>query len=121
MSRKHSDTARGDGGGMIPRRVAWLIIVLAFLSPLGLLAKGTAFGEWSAAGLKKAFGYAPKGMVKLESFWRWAPLAGYGVQGRQGELMRSMAYILSTAIGVVAILAIFKCVELLLKSLSDRS
>lgn len=99
------------------RKMTWLIVLLAVLSPLGLSAEGTAYGEWGASELKKIVGYAPRGMVRLETFWRWSPLPDYSVQGWQGELMGVIAYILSAAIGVAAIFAVFKGAEFLLKTL----
>ena len=52
-----------------PRREPlWLAIaVLLALSPLGLLAKGEAWGEWDAAETARRAGYAPPGLTAIES------------------------------------------------------
>lgn len=99
------------------RKMIWMTVLLAVFSPLGLLAEGTAYGEWGASELKKIVGYTPRGMVKLEGLWRWAPLPKYSVKGWPGALPAAGAYILSTVIGIVAILVIFKGAEFLLKTI----
>ena len=51
--------ARGDGG-----RTRWLwalVPVLMAAAPLGLLASGAAWGEWSRQGLRQRLGYVPQG------------------------------------------------------------
>jgi cobalt/nickel transport system permease protein len=52
--------------------------ILVLLTPLGVLAPGTAWGEWSASQLRSALGYAPAGLQRLGSAWtalmpRYAP------------------------------------------------
>ncbi|MDR3686207.1 MAG: cobalt transporter CbiM [Coriobacteriia bacterium] len=39
------------------------------LTPIGLLASGTAWGEWSAEQLKATLGFVPAGMEKLGGIW----------------------------------------------------
>ena len=39
-----------------------LIAVIAILAPVGLLAPGTAWGEWGLDEIKKVAGYLPAGM-----------------------------------------------------------
>ncbi len=46
------------------------LFVLIALTPLGLLTKGTAWGEWGTDEVKKAVGYAPAGMQKMAEFWK---------------------------------------------------
>jgi cobalt/nickel transport protein len=49
----------------------WLILIaLAILSPLGLLADGTAWGEWDADELKETLGYVPQGMERFKDLWQ---------------------------------------------------
>jgi cobalt/nickel transport system permease protein len=74
------------------------LVVLAFATPLGLLAAGTAWGEWGADELKDMLGYVPKGLKGIGDFWK-APLPDYGVPG-----MGNVAgYILSALIGLAVI------------------
>jgi len=39
-----------------------LIFVIAIFSPIGLLAKGSAWGEWDVRGIKSLIGYIYEGM-----------------------------------------------------------
>ncbi|HEX5227907.1 MAG TPA: cobalt transporter CbiM [Bryobacteraceae bacterium] len=51
----------------------WLVVgVLVLLTPLGILAVGTAWGEWSV----QDFAHAPPGLARLSALWS-APLARY--------------------------------------------
>src|SRR5512136_1189050 len=63
-----------------PRRLAWLWVGLAVLIvavPLGLLAPGTAWGEWSSRQLTSlGLSSVPQGLAQLEGLWR-APLPAY--------------------------------------------
>ncbi|MBI5749976.1 MAG: cobalt transporter CbiM [Nitrospinae bacterium] len=78
--------------------LAFLII----LTPLGLIAQGTAWGEWSAEELKKILGFIPEGIGRLEGIWI-AMFGGYNMQGWEGQLMSAAGYILSAFIGVAVI------------------
>jgi cobalt/nickel transport system permease protein len=96
----------GAGGGPGFRlRWAWVaLIVLALASPLGLLAPGTAWGEWSASQLAAmGLGSVPAGLAKLSGLWG-APMAGYRLPFLGHA---SLGYVLSAALGVavVALLA----------------
>ena len=93
------------------KKYAAVIITLALLSPIGLLAKGTAFGEWSAAELKQKLGYVPHGLVRLESIWS-APLAGYNLSGWNNGLLQAVGYIISALVGIGLIFIIFKVISL---------
>ncbi|WP_297425848.1 cobalt transporter CbiM [Clostridium sp.] len=76
--------------------------ILILATPLGLLAKGTAWGEWGAEEFKSLIGFIPKGMedgVKFNS-----PMPGYSFEFLQGYL----GYILSALAGVIIIFIIFK-------------
>ena len=86
-----------------PRRLAWLWVGLAVLIvavPLGLLAPGTAWGEWSSnqlthLGLKAV----PQGLAQLEGLWS-APMSGYNAPALGNS---NAGYILSAILGVVLI------------------
>ena len=69
--------------------------VMALLSPLGLLAKGTAWGEWSAAELSQRTGLIPAGLERLESTWT-AAVEDYNLPG----WMEVPGYLLSAALGI---------------------
>jgi cobalt/nickel transport system permease protein len=81
----------------------WLIgslalIVLGFATPLGLLAVGTAWGEWGADELGGMLGYVPKGLESMGDFWK-APIPDYSIHGI-GDVP---GYILSAFIGLIII------------------
>ena len=79
-----------------------LIAILAVLSPLGLLAQGTAWGEWGIDEIKGLTGYIPKGMEKGFSFS--SPIPDYAV----GNIAPIIGYILSAAAGIAILVIIFK-------------
>ena len=43
--------------------------VLVLLTPIGVLAPGTAWGEWGAEEMKALVGYMPQGMEQVGSLW----------------------------------------------------
>ena len=82
------------------RRLWILLAVLVVLVPLGLLAPGSAFAEWSASQLETVFGMTPPaGLTSLEGLYN-APLRGYSVPGATTFTQLSLAYVLAAAIGV---------------------
>lgn len=79
-------------------RPLWLVVLaLIALSPLGLLASGTAFGEWGEAELTKLFGFVPAGISRFSHLWT-SPLAGYRLSGHS----LAYGYIFSAVIGAAA-------------------
>lgn len=87
-----------------------LIIAMICLSPLGLLAKGTAWGEWGPDKINsvvikgKALGFIPKGMKN--GFVHNAFMKDYSLHG----LPEIVGYILSAMVGVSVLLIIFKLI-----------
>lgn len=94
-----------------PARLWWTIAFLMLFTPLGILAAGTAWGEWSSADLtnphtRQQIGIAsgnhappssvPVGIQKLSSLWT-APFPGYAPR-----FVRSpqLGYLLSAMFGV---------------------
>ncbi len=82
----------------------WIVLlVLAILTPLGLLASGTAFGEWNSKQLQQTLGYVPDGVKKGEALWQ-AIFSGYNMPGFGNDFMHSgIGYILSAVIGIALI------------------
>jgi cobalt/nickel transport system permease protein len=71
----------------------WLGLgILLVLTPLGILAVGTAWGEWSA----KDFRTPPRGLAQLSSLWT-APLSGYAPSFIPNA---SFGYLVSAMFGV---------------------
>jgi cobalt/nickel transport system permease protein len=98
-------------GGWRSTQKLWIgLAILMILSPLGLLAAGTAWGEWAPedfnhpaarqeiqAGSLNATApeQAPSGLSELSSFWT-APIPDYAPSWMQSE---AFGYILSALVG----------------------
>ncbi len=82
----------------------WIgLAILIVFTPLGLLATGTAFGEWGSVELQRTLGYVPEGISKGETLWQ-AIFSGYSVPGLGGSFFHSsIGYILSAVIGIALI------------------
>lgn len=89
-----------------------LLAVLIAATPLGLIATGTAWGEWGADEIAEvttngvALGYTPQGLAKGWSLTTIMP--DYTFAG-MGDVM---AYILSAIIGVAGVIIIFKLISI---------
>ena len=92
-----------------------LAAILIAATPLGLLATGTAWGEWGAdeiaeiAETGEALGYTPQGM--LEGFSLDVVMPDYTL----GEVNEVAAYILSAVIGTALLVIIFKLLSMALR------
>ena len=101
----------------------WITLVfLAILSPLGLLANGTAWGEWGAQEMQETLGYVPQGMGRLGELWQAffpdysMPFLGEGTVGEYA------GYIFSAIIGSVIVYALVLVItKLLLTQKMNRS
>ena len=134
---QHSDPALlkfhepADGGWRIPR-VVWVgLAALLIATPLGLLAKGTAWGEWGvedfqspgkrheiAAASQQVVPpqTAPSGMQRLAALWKPA-LPDYTVPFLKSE---QIGYVLSAMLGTGLILAATLATQSLLRALKRR-
>ncbi len=74
------------------------LAVLVVLTPLGLIAKGTAWGEWGGDELKDKLGYIPSGFAKIAGWWK-AVMPNYSLNGSETAL----GYILSAVVGMLLI------------------
>jgi hypothetical protein len=72
------------------------LAVLVILTPLGLIATGTAFGEWGPDEIREQLGFVPLGIEKLSIQWN-APIPDYGLPG----LEPTIAYYIAAVLGVV--------------------
>lgn len=91
-----------------PLRPLWIgLVVLIILTPLGLLAQGTAWGEWASKELKSILGYVPEGFKGLENVWNGI-MPSYNLHGFDSPVKSAVGYIISAAVGSAAIvLAIY--------------
>ena len=77
------------------------LAALVVLCPLGLLAVGTAYGEWGPDDIKDMVGYVPAGLEQLSSLWS-APLADYDFPGGHETVPeQAPGYYVSAIVGVL--------------------
>jgi cobalt/nickel transport system permease protein len=106
------------GGWRVARPLLIGLAVLMVLSPLGLLAVGTAWGEWGASdyadpamrqqiivasGQQAPPAQAPKGLAQLSSIWT-APIPDYAPPWMQSA---EFGYIMSAIVGAGLIILVF--------------
>ena len=91
------------------------LAVLICLAPLGLLAQGTAWGEWGVEEMAGLVGYTPSGMTSGFSLDVLMPDYSFGA------LPDVFAYILSAVIGVAAVILIFRVAAACMKEKTDYS
>lgn len=84
------------------RKTALVGAGLIAATPLGLLATGTAFGEWSGVQLAQRWGALPDGFARYTDWWPYSPLPDYGFDGG-GYLV--VGYWISAFVGVAVIVA----------------
>ena len=78
----------------------WLLwgglALMALAVPIGLLASGTAWGEWGLQQLKTlGLGFVPTGLENFRGWWH-APLPGYGFP----RIAASVGYVFSAFMGI---------------------
>lgn len=80
-------------------RALWVgLAALIVITPIGLLAPGTAWGEWGAEELTSlGLSFIPKGLGKLSGLWS-APMPDYDISAL-GNV--NVSYILSAIVGVL--------------------
>lgn len=83
-----------------------LLGVLIALVPLGLIAQGTAWGEWGSEEFVDMIGYTPSGMLNGFSFESLLP--DYSLAG----LPDAVGYYLSAIIGVGLLIIIFRLLSM---------
>ena len=108
--------AASEAGSFRKLRWVWVgLAILAVASPLGLLAPGTAWGEWGTAELANmGLATIPTGLAKLSSLWG-APLAGYDLPVL-GNV--NLGYMLSALVGILVVAVVVWLFTLLLTSRS---
>ena len=80
------------------------LIVIALLTPLGLLASGTAWGEWGGEDLQAKLGFVPTGLQKLGDFWNHILFKDYGIAGFDQSFWRqALGYIISAFFALLVI------------------
>jgi cobalt/nickel transport protein len=89
------------------RNVLTGLIILILLSPLGLLAQGTAWGEWGLDEIKQHAGFIPQGMARFNEIMKII-LPDYAIPGFDKNFFQAaLGYIFSALIGIGLIALIF--------------
>jgi cobalt/nickel transport system permease protein len=114
LEMAHQPQQASAAGTMARLRPLWIgLAVLIVLSPIGLLAPGTAWGEWGAEELTDlGLGFVPAGLEKLGSLWG-APLPDYDLPALGNA---SLAYVLSAIIGIVVTVILVALFTMLLST-----
>ena len=83
------------------RNTIILLATLVVLTPLGLIASGSAFGEWNLEALKEKIGYVPSGLSGSSQLWS-APMRDYGISGLGNTTVGTVTgYVISAVVGVL--------------------
>jgi len=105
LQRTHSSLIKADATERKEGKIwmLWGILgLLALATPIGLLASGTAWGEWGLDELQNlGLGFIPSGMEKLSNWWH-APLPDYGIP----RMASVIGYIFSAFIGIALVIVL---------------
>lgn len=96
----------------------WGLGILILLCPLGLIATGTAFGEWGLDELAKSeeVGFIPQGLARFADFWQHSVLPDYSIPGMTSTFAQSaVGYIVSALVGVGLVLIVITLLGKLVK------
>ena len=83
------------------RRFAYILA----LTPIGLLATGTAWGEWDPEELRKLIGFVPKGVAQSHALVQ-PIMPDYGFASAQGGFAQVAGYLLSACLGCGLVMAV---------------
>ena len=105
LQRTHSSLIKADVPAKKEGKI-WLLWgalgLVALATPIGLLASGTAWGEWGVDELKDlGLGFIPSGVDRFAEWWP-APLPDYGIP-RVGAVV---GYVLCAFIGIALVAAL---------------
>jgi cobalt/nickel transport system permease protein len=79
---------------------------LILLSPLGLLASGTAWGEWGGDEIKDKLGYIPNGMAKFSDHWKPLLFPDYGMQGWDQRFWQQAVIYIGSAVAALVLIVV---------------
>ncbi|TZE81875.1 PDGLE domain-containing protein [Calorimonas adulescens] len=81
--------------------------IIILLTPIGLLAPGSAWGEWGIDEIKSMVGYVPSGMKHFSDTVK-ALLPDYSIPSFDKNFLQlSIGYILSAVVGIGIIMVVF--------------
>jgi cobalt/nickel transport system permease protein len=86
-----------------PLRWLWAgLAALLLLTPIGALAPGTAWGEWSGSQLHALVGYVPGNLGRLSGLWS-AAMRGYSTPGLGSS---RLGYLIAGVVGAALVVAL---------------
>jgi cobalt/nickel transport protein len=91
------------------RRYWLILVIMALLTPLGLLAEGTAWGEWGAEDLAATLGFVPRGIDQATAWWQ-ALLPDYSVRGMGEKTGYVVSALAGSALVYLAAMAYMKAI-----------
>jgi hypothetical protein len=93
-----------EASGFMKWRTLWVgLAAMILIVPVGLLAPGTAWGEWGTEELSSlGLAFIPQGLAKLSGLWS-APLPDYDLPALGNA---NLAYILSALVGIVIVVVV---------------
>jgi ABC-type Co2+ transport system, permease component len=100
--RRVSPEILQQAGAVSYKRLSGLLLFLIILTPLGLLAAATAWGEWNGREIGGRIGYVPSGMA--HGFDYHALFSGYTMSG----LPTVAGYLLSAVAGCAILIILFR-------------
>jgi cobalt/nickel transport system permease protein len=101
--RNRMDVVLGDESRLPSFRKLWLgLAALLIVTPLGIVASGSAWGEWSPTELSRQLHTTPSGLSRLSTFWT-APVSRYAPAFIRSE---SFGYLVSAMLGVGLIILV---------------
>lgn len=85
-------------------RPYWRLLgIMLLLTPLGLLAEGTAWGEWGVEELEQFLGFTPAGIMQAQTWWQ-AVMPDYEVIALgAGQPAHTLGYLTSAVVGTVLV------------------
>ncbi len=107
------------GVGAPLRSLYGIVAALVIAAPLGLLATGTAFGEWGRGELLRRIGYIPRGLARLGGHWTGV-LPRYG-QSNTGGAGAVAMYVISAIAGIALLAAVAWLVVRLMRRPEDTA
>jgi cobalt/nickel transport system permease protein len=95
-------------------RTLWIgLAALIVITPIGLLAPGTAWGEWGAEQFTNlGLPFIPKGLQQLSGLWS-APMPDYDITALGNA---NLGYILSAVVGILVIVGVVWLFSILVTS-----
>lgn len=117
LLEKFSGGATSESATRVPGWAWGGLVALMVLTPIGLLAPGTAWGEWGREELEQlGLGYIPAGFDEWSSLWS-APIPDYDIPILENP---TIAYLLSAVLGVVLVFAAVWAIAWLIQRFTHR-